>query len=222
MSAGEFLTLFAGSGKRRLEGGWELRVVPAFAVLQARREALERSAQDDGALGLWMNACVLARALYKDGQRAFSDGEAVMQAASAEKIERWTQAYAALCREENPACSEENARLAVQALEQEDYERLKWRVLKRFGVLPSELRARRMTDREYLYCAAQMLLDEQEKLEAMCPACREKAKRRLCPVCGEPVPEENAGFDEGRFEELKNAGVCETASSDADKAGGAV
>ena len=138
MSAGAFLTLFAGSGKRRLEDGWELRVVPAFAVLQARREALERSAQDDGALGLWMNACVLARALYKDGQRAFSDGEAVMQAASAEKIERWMQAYAALCREENPACSEENARLAAQALGQEDYERLKWRVLKRFGVLPSE------------------------------------------------------------------------------------
>lgn len=132
MSAGAFLTLFAGSGKRRLEDGWELRVVPAFAVLQARREALERSAQDDGALGLWMNACVLARTLYKDGQRAFSDGEAVMQAASAEKIERWMQAYAALCREDNPACSEENARLAAQALGQEDYERLKWRVLKRF------------------------------------------------------------------------------------------
>ena len=73
-----------------------------------------------------------------------------------------------------------------------------------------------------LILAAQLLLDEQEKLEAMCPACREKAKRRLCPVCGEPVPEENAGFDEGRFEELKNAGVCETASSDADEAGGAV
>ena len=126
----------------------------------------------------------LARALYKDGQRAYSDGEAVMQAASADKIERWMQAYAALCREDNPACSEENARLAVQALEQEDYERLKWRVLKRFGVLPSEMRARRMTDREYLYCAAQLLLDEQEKLEAMCPACREKTKRRLCPACG--------------------------------------
>ena len=222
MSAGRFLTLFAGSGKKRLEDGLELRAVPAAAVLQARREALDSGAQEDGALGLWMNACVLARALYKDGQRVFSGGEAVMQTASAEKIERWMQAYAALCREQNPACSEENARLAVQALEQEDYERLKWRVLKRFGVLPSEGRARRMTDRDYLYCAAQLLLDEQEKLEAMCPACREKAKRRLCPVCGESVPEENAGFDEGRFEELKNAGVCETAASGADEAGGAV
>lgn len=222
MSAGEFLTLFAGSGKRRLEDGWELRVVPAFAVLQARREALERSAQDDGALGLWMNACVLARALYKDGQRAFSDGEAVMQAASAEKIERWMQAYAALCREDNPACSEENARLAAQALGQEDYERLKWRVLRAFGVLPGEARARRMTDRAYLYCAAQMMLDEQEKLDAMCPSCRERAQRRLCPVCGEEMPEENAGFDERRFEELRDAGVCETASSGADETCGAV
>lgn len=74
MSAGEFLTLFAGSGKRRLEDGWELRVVPAFAVLQARREALERSAQDDGALGLWMNACVLARRFTKTGSGRFPTG----------------------------------------------------------------------------------------------------------------------------------------------------
>ena len=86
MSAGAFLTLFAGSGKRRLEDGWEMRVVPAFAVLQARREALERSAQDDGALGLWMNACVLARALYKDGQRAFSDGEEIGRASCRERV----------------------------------------------------------------------------------------------------------------------------------------
>ena len=108
------------------------------------------------------------------------------------------------------------------ALEQEDYERLKWRVLRAFGVLPGEARARRMTDREYLYCAAQMMLDEREKLDAMCPSCRERAQRRLCPVCGEEMPEENAGFDERRFEELRDAGVCETASSGADETCGAV
>lgn len=145
-----------------------------------------------------------------------------MRAASAEQIERWTEDYAALCREENPACSEENAQKAMQALEQEDYERLKWRVLRAFGVLPGEARARRMTDRAYLYCAAQMMLDEQEKLDAMCPSCRERAQRRLCPVCGEEMPEENAGFDERRFEELRDAGVCETASSGADETCGAV
>ena len=179
-----------------MENGLELCVVPAFAVLQARREALDACGDDAQALGIWMNVCLLARAIYRDGARAFSGGEALMR----------TEDYAALCREEYPACSEENAQKAMQALEQEDYERLKWRVLRAFGVLPGEARARRMTDRAYLYCAAQMMLDEQEKLDAMCPSCRE----------------ENAGFDERRFEELRDAGVCETASSGADETCGAV
>ena len=165
-----FLRLFAGRGRRELGDGLELRVVPAYEVLQSRREAMDACAGDGQVLGLWMNACLLARAIYRDGARAFSGGEALMRAASAEQIERWTEDYAALCREENPACSEENAKKAMQALEQEDYERLKWRVLRAFGVLPGEARARRMTDREYLYCAAQMMLDEQEKLDAMCPS----------------------------------------------------
>ena len=217
-----FLRLFAGSGRRALENGLELCVVPAYEVLQSRREAMDACGEDEQTLGLWMNACLLARAIYRDGARAFSGGEALMRAASAEQIERWTEEYAALCREENPACSEENAKKAMQALSQEDYERLKWRVLRAFGVLPGEARARRMTDRVYLYCAAQMMLDEQEKLDEMCPSCRERAQRRLCPVCGEEMPEENAGFDERRFEELRDAGVCETASSGADETCGAV
>ena len=222
MKSEAFLKMFAASGKQRLENGLGLRVVPAFAVLQARREALDACGDDEQALGLWMNAELLARAVYRDGARVFADGEDLMRAVSVEQIERWTEDYAALCREENPACSEENAQKAMQALSQEDYERLKWRVLKQFGVLPGEARARRMTDRDYLYCAAQLMLDEREKLDAMCPSCRERAQRRLCPVCGEALPEENAGFDERRFEELRNAGVCETASSGADETCGAV
>ena len=51
MSAGEFLTLFAGSGKRRLEDGWELRVVPAFAVLQARRWSAARRMMERSGCG---------------------------------------------------------------------------------------------------------------------------------------------------------------------------
>ena len=217
-----FLKLFAGSGRRALDDGMELRVVPASAVLQARREAMEKSADDAQTLGLWMNACMLARAIYRDGARVFADAQALLQAVSMQKIERWAESYAALCREENPACSAEHAQAAMQALGQEDYERLKWRVCRSFGVLPGEARARRMTDRDYLYCAAQLMLDEQEKLDAMCPACRQKAQQNLCPVCGEQIPEQNAGFDEGRFEELKNAGVCGAASSGADETCGAV
>ena len=217
-----FLTLFAGSGKKELEGGFSLRVVPAAAVLQARREAMEACGEDGAALGLWMNACVLARALYLEGERAFESGEALMKTLSAERIEAWTKEYAELCRQENPACSDQNAQLAAEALKEQEYERLKWRVLKRFGVLPGEARARRMTDREYLYCAAQMMLDEQQTLDAMCPDCREKALRRSCPVCGGMLPEQNAGFDERRFEELRDAGVCEKDPSGAEKACGAV
>ena len=190
MSEKEALKLFAGSGRRKMENGLELRVVPAFAVLQARREAMEGCAEDEGALGLWMNACLLSRAVYREGVRAFASGEAVLQAVSAETVEDWTKAYAELCREENPACSAENAERAREALQDAEFERLKWRVLRAFGVLPGEARAKRMTDRDYLYCAAQMMLDEREKLDAMCPSCRERAQRRLCPVCGEEMPED--------------------------------
>ena len=222
MSEKTVLELFAGSGRRKMANGLELRVVPAFAVLQARREAMGLSAEDAAALGLWMNACLLSRAVYKDGVRAFLSGEAVLQAVSAETVENWTKEYAELCREENPACSAENAERAAQALGEAEYERLKWRVLRAFGVLPNEARAKRMTDGDYLYCAAQMMLDAQEKLDALCPACREKAQRARCPVCGEELGEENAGFDETRFEELKHGRVCDAASAGAGTNCGAV
>ena len=222
MSEKEALKLFAGSGRRKMENGLELRVVPAFAVLQARREAMEGCAEDDGALGLWMNACLLSRAVYREGVRAFASGEAVLQTVSAETVEDWTKAYAELCREENPACSAENAERAREALQDAEFERLKWRVLRAFSVLPGEARAKRMTDRDYLYCAAQMMLDAQEKLDALCPSCREKAKRARCPVCGEELAEENAGFDEMRFEELKHGRVCDAASAGAGENSGAV
>ena len=76
-----FVRLFAGSGRRELGDGLELCVVPAFAVLQARREALDACGDDAQALGIWMNVCLLARAIYRDGARAFSGGEALMRAA---------------------------------------------------------------------------------------------------------------------------------------------
>ena len=222
MSEKAVVELFAGSGRRRMANGLELRVVPAFAVLQARREAMDACAEDAAALGLWMNACLLSRAVYRDGARAFLSGEAVLQAVSAETVEDWTKQYAALCREENPACSAENAQRAAQALGEAEYERLKWRVLKSFGVLPGEARAKRMTDGDYLYCAAQMMLDAQEKLDALCPTCREKAQRARCPVCGEEPAEQNAGFDEMRFEELRHGRVCDAASAGAGTNCGAV
>ena len=77
----------------------------------------------------------------------------------AERIGHWAERYLALCAEENPPCSAENRRRLGQALENAPYERLKWRVLRSFGVLPSEARAREMTDGDYLFCVLHMTLD---------------------------------------------------------------
>ena len=44
-------------------------------------------------------------------------------------------------------------------MEHAPYERLKWRVLRYAGALPSEKRAQEMTDADYLYCLAHEMLD---------------------------------------------------------------
>ena len=218
----KLLKLLGGSGKRKTPDGTELWVIPAMELLRARREAHDSCADDPQALGLWLNACVLARAARWDGKRLFESGEQVLKTLPAAVIARWMEIYAALCSEENPSCSEENAQALCRALEQAPYERLKWRVLRAFGVLPTEARARQMTDGAYLYCVAQMMLDEQEKLQMLCPSCREQAEREVCPVCGAAAGEQNAMFDEKRFEELKHAQVHESAFGKADADGGAV
>lgn len=216
------LAILGGCGKRELEAGLEVRTLPALEILQARREAERYAGEDGQETALYQNACVLARAVYKDGARVFSSGEVVLKTLTAERIGRWMESYAALCREENPVCSEENAQMLKEQLRNAPQERFRWRVLREFGVLPTQAQARRMREGDYLYCAAQMMLDEEEKLEAMCPGCREKAQRMLCPVCGEEMLEVNAGFDEGRFEELKNAGIHHGAFEDAAENRGAV
>ena len=108
-----FLRLFAGSGRRELGDGLELRVVPAYEVLQSRREALDACGDDVQALGIWMNACLLARAIYRDGARAFSGGEALMRAASAEQIEHHLRRAVEIfpvCHPPRPCLSRQNAK----------------------------------------------------------------------------------------------------------------
>lgn len=80
-------------------------------------------------------------------------------------------------------------------------------MLKQFGALPTEARAARMKDRDYLWCVLNLLLDEEEELERFCPSCREAARGGACPACGAATgltqEAENAGFDWARFEALK-------------------
>lgn len=41
-----------------------------------------------------------------------------------------------------------------------------------------------MREEDYLWCAVNLLLDEEEVARQLCPQCREAAERALCPVCG--------------------------------------
>ena len=64
-----------------------------------------------------------------------------------------------------------------------------------------------MTDGDYLYCLMHELLDREEALERMCPACRQRAEEARCSVCGELLADtaggENVGFDMARYLRMK-------------------
>lgn len=70
-------------------------------------------------------------------------------------------------------------------LENSPMERLRWKVLCRFGVLPTSRQRRRLKDRDCIICGAHMVLDARE---------RSGGREVEAAV--------NAAFDRGRFEEL--------------------
>ena len=188
-------------------GGLRLVPVSAWGLLQAQGEGARLAGENGAAAGLCANACIVARAARRpDGTAAFADGGAVLRTLSAERIEQLMRAYAdmtAPARLEGPDAEE----TLLEAMQEDAQERLRWRVLRAFGILPTEERARAMTQGELLYCAMQLMLDAQEEQEHLCPACREAARTTRCTCCGAPLPEENAAFDEKRYEELKRDGI---------------
>lgn len=198
------------AGKRETDRGDHiLRILTAHELLSARAEARELR-EDQETEGLLTGACILARAATKNGMRMFSGGEAVLESWSAEKITEEMAAYRALARQVDPSCKQQEAvEHLMEQLHMEPMERIRWRVLRAFSALPTEQRVRDMTEGDYLYCASQLLLDRQEALERLCPACRREAEKDCCPGCGRPVDRETGGnpnFDEGRFEELRQHG----------------
>lgn len=199
--------------------GLELRPLSAWALVQARAEAA-RLAGSEEALGLYENACILARAAHRNGVRSFSDAQAVMQTLTAEQIERLMEHYAAACA---PGRLDATAREQLRtALGDSAQERLRWRVLRAFGVLPTEARAREMTQDAYLLCAMHLTLDEEERLAGLCPTCRELARTARCSVCGAALPEQNAAFDDKRFEELRRGGIHSEPDAQTGGTGGGV
>lgn len=79
-------------------------------------------------------------------------------------------------------------------------------MLKGFGALPTEERAEKMTDWDYLYCILNEWLDSEERLAEMCPDCRQRAMERRCVVCGASLSragDVNESFDAGRYERMR-------------------
>lgn len=60
-----------------------------------------------------------------------------------------------------------------------------------------------MKSRDFLWCALNLLLDEEEQLEQLCPSCRSRCMEPRCAACGAPLGlsegSVNGGFDEERF-----------------------
>lgn len=199
MKIADWLRLTAQTKTRSLSDGRALRLLTARELLEAKREAATLA--EDGKDGaLCSNACILARAVLKKGQQCYRSGAEVLQCCKPEEIEGLTKEWAAFNREENPGLSTHGIRLEQlkQSLDTPK-QRLQWRVLRSFGALPTEKRAKAMTDADYLFCAVNLLLDEEERLKAMCPSCRSKAENPHCTVCGREtgafLTEENKGFD---------------------------
>ena len=81
-------------------------------------------------------------------------------------------------------------------------------MLREFGALPTEARAREMKDRDYLWCLVNQLLDREEALSRLCPECRARAEEERCPACGRTrgawgEGAVNAAFDRARFERMR-------------------
>ena len=93
--------LLGGPERVRVDGG-ELRLLSAREVLDARREG-DGLAQDVRERALCRNACLVAKALERNGKPVFEDGQAALDGLRVEEIARLADAWAAFNRACNPS-----------------------------------------------------------------------------------------------------------------------
>ena len=105
--------LLGGRRRTKAGNGMELRLLSALELLEAGREA-EGLARREEEKALCANACLLARALERDGKPVFPDGEAVLKGLSAGEIGALAKMWSGLNRTENP--SPEDGEERVEAL----------------------------------------------------------------------------------------------------------
>lgn len=97
-------TLLAGRSRETLELGnhTQLRLLTAYEVLEVGREAAELTVRDREK-ALCSNACLLAKALIRDGKPVFSDGAAVLERLRVEEIAELSRRWAEFNHSENPS-----------------------------------------------------------------------------------------------------------------------
>lgn len=108
----ELTALLAGRRRAPAAGfePWSLRVLTAAEVLSARREAAEL-AGEDRERALCANACLLARAVEKDGKAVFGSGQAVLERLTVEEIAGLAGQWAAFSWAENPGAQDGEERV---------------------------------------------------------------------------------------------------------------
>ena len=105
--------ILAGPDRVELEDGRQLRLLSAMEVLEARREA-EWLAQGERERAVCSNACLLARALLRDGQPLFRDGGHVLEELTVEEIGTLAKTWARFNAQVNPGPGTDSTR--VEAL----------------------------------------------------------------------------------------------------------
>lgn len=91
-----------GAETLSLGDGLELRLLSARETLEARREA-GALAQGDREQALCSNACLLAKALQRDGKAVFQSGAEVLDSMTARRIGALARQWADFDRAEDPA-----------------------------------------------------------------------------------------------------------------------
>ena len=132
MTIPDWLRLRTAPGGARQPTGEVFLPLTAQQALEARREALAL-AEDEGALALCANACLVARGVRK-GRRPFPSGKAVLAAYGPEEIETLARRWAAWNQREGLGPDLAPGRLEGLKAQLADlpWQRLQWRVLRQF------------------------------------------------------------------------------------------
>ena len=112
MTERELNALLAGGDRETLPlgDGTEFRLLTAFEILEVGREAASM-AEREREKALCSNACLLAKAIVKNGRPVFCGGGEVLEKLRVEEIADLSRRWAEFNRRENPSPEDEQERV---------------------------------------------------------------------------------------------------------------